>query len=118
MRATPHHRLLQTSYLLYVYSFVLGIPNSLNYVISLIGERVVMGYSGLEAVYTPLIGCDRQDFSRNNRVFYIPKTVGFGFPTVTVSTPRRYWCEFHNFEFNFLTIYCASSKLNGCQHAY
>ena len=42
------------------------------------GERVVMGYSDLEVVYTPLIGCDRQDFSQNNRVFYIPKTVGFG----------------------------------------
>ena len=38
-----------------------------------------MGYSGLEVVYTPLIDFDRQDFSRNNRVFYIPKTVGFGF---------------------------------------
>ena len=42
------------------------------------GERVVMGYSDLEVVYTPLIDFDRQDFSRNNRVFYIPKTVGFG----------------------------------------
>ena len=37
-----------------------------------------MGYSDLEVVHTPLIGCDRQDFSHNNRVFYIPKTVGFG----------------------------------------
>ena len=37
-----------------------------------------MGYSDLEVVYTPLIDFDRQDFSRNNRVFYIPKTVGFG----------------------------------------
>ena len=35
-------------------------------------------------------------------------------PTVTVSTPKRYWCEFHYFEFIFLTIYCASSKLYGC----
>lgn len=42
------------------------------------GERVVMGYSGSRPTCTPVKSFDRQDSSRNNRVFYIPKTVGFG----------------------------------------
>ena len=41
-------------------------------------ERVVMGYSDSRLTCTPVKSCDRQDFSQNNRVFYIPKTVGFG----------------------------------------
>ena len=42
------------------------------------GERVVMGYSGSRPTCTPVKSFNRQDFSQNNRVFYIPKTVGFG----------------------------------------
>lgn len=111
-------------------------------------ERVVMGYSDSRPTCTPAKSFNRQDFSQNNRVFYIPKTVGFGLlynisshilglerqevrlirfnvsyrpkaqtksqckhcykqksltifvlfssPTVTVSTPKRCWCELHN----------------------
>ena len=42
-------------------------------------ERVVMNYSDSRPTCTPVKSFDRQDFSQNNRVFYIPKTVGFGF---------------------------------------
>ena len=41
-------------------------------------ERVVMGYSDSRPTCTPVKSFNRQDFSQNNRVFYIPKTVGFG----------------------------------------
>ena len=41
-------------------------------------ERVVMNYSDSRPTCTPVKSFDRQDFSQNNRVFYIPKTVGFG----------------------------------------
>ena len=39
------------------------------------GERVVMGYSDSRLTCTPVKSFNRQDFSQNNRVFYIPKTV-------------------------------------------
>ena len=41
-------------------------------------ERVVMNYSDSRPTYTSAKSFNRQDFSQNNRVFYIPKTVGFG----------------------------------------
>ena len=37
-----------------------------------------MGYSDSRPTCTPVKSFNRQDFSQNNRVFYIPKTVGFG----------------------------------------
>ena len=58
-------------------------------------ERVVMNYSDSRPTCTSAKSFNRQDFSQNNRAFYIPKTVGFGCPTVTGSTPKRYWCELH-----------------------
>ena len=42
------------------------------------GERVVMNYSDSRPTCTSAKSFNRQDFSQNNRVFYIPKTVGFG----------------------------------------
>ena len=49
-------------------------------------ERVVMNYSDSRPTYTSAKSFNRQDFSRNNRVFYIPKTVGFGLYIIIFSS--------------------------------